>query len=79
VREPQVFLFDEPLSNLDANLRIEVVEPTGDEILVHLVAGNSRLHVALSGRPSLAIDQTIYLKPRAGAVHLFDAATGARI
>ncbi len=59
--------------------RIEVVEPTGDEILVHLVAGNSRLHVALSGRPTVAIDQTIYLKPRSGAVHLFDAATGARI
>jgi multiple sugar transport system ATP-binding protein len=59
--------------------RIEVIEPTGDEILVHLLAGDTRLHAAFSGRPSLAVDQTIHLRPRRGAVHLFDAASGQRL
>ena len=59
--------------------RIEVIEPTGDEILVHVLAGNTRLHVALSGRPSLAIEEPISLKPRTGSVHLFDAASGIRL
>ena len=69
-----------PLSTPGAiTARIEVVEPTGDEILVHVVAANSRLHAALSGRPSLDVDQTIHLKPRGGAVHLFDAASGERL
>jgi multiple sugar transport system ATP-binding protein len=59
--------------------RIEVIEPTGDEILVHVLAGNTRLHAALSGRPSLAIDEPISLKPRTGSVHLFDAVSGIRL
>jgi len=59
--------------------QVEVIEPTGDELYAHLRAGDVGLHVALSGRPVLAIDQTIRLRPRPGAVHLFDAESGKRI
>ncbi len=59
--------------------RVEVVEPTGDELYAHVLAGDLRLHVALSGRPALAVDQSVLLKPRRGAAHLFDAASGMRV
>jgi multiple sugar transport system ATP-binding protein len=58
---------------------VEVVEPTGDEMLVHVRAGEIALQATFTGRPSLAVDQTIALRPRAGSVHLFDAETGMRL
>ena len=59
--------------------RIEVVEPTDDELYAHVVAGGVRLHVAFAGRPILAINDPIVLAPRPGGVHLFDADTGRRL
>jgi multiple sugar transport system ATP-binding protein len=61
------------------NGTVEVVEPTGDEMLVHIRAGEIPLQAIFTGRPSLAVDQRIALRPRPGAVHLIDAATGARL
>ncbi len=59
--------------------QIEVVEPTGDELYAHVMAGGIRLHVALAGRPVVEIGDPIALKPRPGSVHLFDAESGRRI
>ncbi len=59
--------------------KVEVVEPTGDEMLVHIRAGSTPLQAVFSGRPNLAVDQTIAVRPRPGAVHLFDAGSGTRI
>jgi multiple sugar transport system ATP-binding protein len=58
---------------------IEVIEPTGDELFAHVMAGNIRLHVALAGRPVVEIGDPIALLPRPGSVHLFDAASGRRL
>ena len=59
--------------------RIEVIEPTGDELYAHVRAGGIRLHVALGGRPAVKIGDPIALLPRPGTVHLFDAASGKRL
>jgi multiple sugar transport system ATP-binding protein len=59
--------------------QVEVIEPTGDELYAHVIAGDVRLHVALAGRPTVKVGDPIALLPRAGAVHLFDAASGKRV
>jgi multiple sugar transport system ATP-binding protein len=42
VREPQVFLFDEPLSNLDAELRVHM---RGEISALHKRLGNTMIYV----------------------------------
>jgi multiple sugar transport system ATP-binding protein len=59
--------------------KVEVIEPTGDELFAHVMAGGVRLHVAFAGRPPLAAGDSVVLRPLPGRVHLFDAESGKRI
>ena len=58
---------------------VEVIEPTGDELFAHVMAGAVRLHVAFAGRPDLKVGETVFLRPQPGRVHLFDAESGERM
>jgi multiple sugar transport system ATP-binding protein len=101
VRKPQVFLFDEPLSNLDAKLRVamraeisklhrrlringedaltarvEVVEPLGAEMLVHLACGAQTI-VARLEMPAepFSVGQSLNVRIKMLNTHLFDGET----
>ena len=58
---------------------VEVVEPTGAETLVFASFAGNRLCAQFTERHDFAPGQPIGLGPRAGCVHLFDAASGARV
>ncbi|HET6182127.1 MAG TPA: sn-glycerol-3-phosphate ABC transporter ATP-binding protein UgpC [Acetobacteraceae bacterium] len=61
------------------SLAVELVEPLGSETLVHgrLEGAAEPLVVKLPGHPS--VGERITVRPDPAALHLFDAATGARI
>jgi len=74
---PGAFAIDGAEGAIEA--KVEVVEPTGDELFAHLMAGQVLLHVAFTGRPSLKVGDPVRLKPLPGRAHLFDGETGRRI
>ena len=64
--------------------QVVVVEPTGAEIHLVLRAGGSdvggqEMTVVLRERQAFQPGQQVHLRPMAGAVHLFDGASGERI
>jgi multiple sugar transport system ATP-binding protein len=59
--------------------RIKVVEPTGSETLVFLRFGEKELVALFRDRHNFKPDETLALRPRPEAVHLFDPATGRRL
>ncbi|MET0749360.1 MAG: sn-glycerol-3-phosphate ABC transporter ATP-binding protein UgpC [Rhizobium sp.] len=58
---------------------ISVIEPTGAETMLLLKHGDEQLMVSIKHRPTLAVGEHLYLTPQAGAIHLFDPATGLRL
>jgi len=60
-------------------VQITVVEPTGSEIHVNARAGEQGIVAVFRERHDFAPGQEITLAPLPGLVHLFDAASGARI
>jgi multiple sugar transport system ATP-binding protein len=58
---------------------ISVVEPTGSETMVFLRVGDEEIVAVFRDRQDFAPGQTIHLKPRAEAIHLFDQDSGNRI
>jgi multiple sugar transport system ATP-binding protein len=58
---------------------VSVVEPTGSETLVFAKHGATEITALFRERHPVRPGAVICLKPRAGFVHLFDAATGKRI
>ncbi|MBW7922425.1 MAG: sn-glycerol-3-phosphate ABC transporter ATP-binding protein UgpC [Rubellimicrobium sp.] len=67
------------LSDTGIAARITVVEPTGSEIHVNARADEQALVAIFRDRRDFAPGQEVVLAPLPGLVHLFDAATGARI
>jgi multiple sugar transport system ATP-binding protein len=59
--------------------RISVVEPTGSETTVFLKFGTTEIVALFRERHDFKPGDTLHLKPRAEAVHLFNAATGQRL
>jgi multiple sugar transport system ATP-binding protein len=59
--------------------RIAVVEPTGSETLVFLRSDKQDVVALFRERHAFKPGDTVHLKPRAGMMHVFDAATGQRI
>ena len=58
---------------------VVMTEPTGSEMLVGVRAGKHELLCLFRERLSLRRGQAVALAPLPGTVHLFDAATGARL
>ncbi|WP_442578092.1 ABC transporter ATP-binding protein [Mesorhizobium sp. ASY16-5R] len=58
---------------------IKVVEPTGSETMVFLRFGAGELVALFRERHNFKPGDTLTLRPRAEAVHLFDPATGKRL
>jgi ABC-type sugar transport system ATPase subunit len=65
-------------------VRVDLVEPLGRETLLHVAPlpaqpGETALRVVAPPDPALAAGQTLGLRVRAGAIHLFDPASGDRL
>ncbi len=58
---------------------VEVVEPTGSETLVVGTMAGQQVQAAFRERHGFRSGQRIRLRPRPDHVHVFDAATGARL
>jgi multiple sugar transport system ATP-binding protein len=58
------------------NIKISVTEPTGPEIHIYGDMGADEICAVVRERIELKRDQVLGLKPMAGKVHLFDAASG---
>ncbi|MCB1467025.1 MAG: sn-glycerol-3-phosphate ABC transporter ATP-binding protein UgpC [Rhizobiaceae bacterium] len=58
---------------------ISVIEPTGSETMVFLRFGEQEVTALFRERHDFRPGDVLDLKPRADAVHLFDAATGQRL
>ncbi|MDQ6434992.1 sn-glycerol-3-phosphate ABC transporter ATP-binding protein UgpC [Mesorhizobium sp. LHD-90] len=58
---------------------IKVVEPTGSETMVFLRFGSGELVALFRERHNFKPGDTLNLRPRVEAVHLFDPATGKRL
>src|SRR5258706_276687 len=81
VRDPQVFLFDEPLSNLDAKLRVppscanRIRVSTGEKVTLGIRPED--LHVARSDDPAdLSFDAMVEVIEQLGSEILLDVAAG---
>jgi multiple sugar transport system ATP-binding protein len=59
--------------------KVGVVEPTGSETMVFTHAGGNDILALFRERHMFSPGQTIRLKPKVEAAHLFDTATGKRI
>jgi multiple sugar transport system ATP-binding protein len=59
--------------------RVGVIEPTGSETMVFVHAGGNDLLALFRERHLFQPGQSIRLKPRKDAAHIFDTATGKRI
>ena len=59
--------------------RVGVIEPTGSETMVFVHAGGNDMLVLFRERHEFTTGQTIKLKPRKDAAHIFDTATGKRV
>jgi multiple sugar transport system ATP-binding protein len=59
--------------------KVGVIEPTGSETMVFVHAGGNDLLALFRDRHLFQPGQTIKLKPRKDAAHIFDTATGKRI
>ena len=59
--------------------RVTVVEPTGPEILVFSEIGGTKTCAEFKERHQFSPGQEIRLAPRMDSIHLFDAASGARL
>src|SRR5688500_13087324 len=59
--------------------KVGVIEPTGSETMVFVHAGGSDMLVLFRERHVFTTGQTIKLKPRKDAAHIFDTATGKRV
>ena len=59
--------------------RVAVVEPTGSETMVFVHAGGRDILALFRERHLFSPGQTIRLRPRKDAAHLFDGTTGKRI
>ena len=59
--------------------RVNVIEPTGSETMVFAQAGGNDLLTLFRERHLFQPGQTIRLRPRREAAHIFDGATGKRI
>lgn len=58
------------------DIKVSVTEPTGPEIHIYGDLGTDEICAVVRERIALKRGQTLSLKPMAGKVHLFDAATG---
>jgi len=58
---------------------VVVVEPMGAETELLVKVGNQTITLTTHGRSSIGPGERAFLAPRAEHVHLFDAATGARL
>ncbi len=58
---------------------ISVIEPTGSETMVFLRFGSHEMTALFRERHEFRPGDTLHLKPRVDAVHLFDTATGKRL
>ena len=74
VRPDQLVLGEE-----GARAEVAVVEPTGAETLVVLRVGDMQVHALIRDRMPLRPGDTIGITVRPGGLHLFDAATEARL
>ncbi len=74
----------------DARGRVDVVEPLGSEVLVHLALegletreggdeGREELRALLPPESGVRVDETLELHFRRDRLHLFEAASGARV
>jgi multiple sugar transport system ATP-binding protein len=59
--------------------KVGVIEPTGSETMVFVHAGGNDMLVLFRERHMFTTGQTIKLKPRKDAAHIFDTATGKRV
>jgi multiple sugar transport system ATP-binding protein len=59
--------------------KVGVVEPTGSETMVFVHAGGRDILALFRERHMFTTGQTIKLRPRRDAAHIFDAASGKRI
>ena len=58
---------------------ISVIEPTGSETMEFLRFGSHEMTALFRERHEFRPGDTLHLKPRVDAVHLFDTATGKRL
>ncbi len=63
----------------EPNARVAVVEPTGHEHIVVLDYHGREVTARVSPDAGIAVDQQLCVRPRPDRLHLFDAATGARL
>jgi multiple sugar transport system ATP-binding protein len=67
------------LSDEGAQARIAVIEPTGSETLVYARVNDADVVALFRERHSFRPGDVIRIAPKPGHVHLFDAASGARL
>jgi multiple sugar transport system ATP-binding protein len=67
------------LSDGGIECTISVVEPTGSETMVFVKSGGKDIVAVFRDRHHFEPGQTIHLKPKADAVHLFDPESGDRL
>jgi multiple sugar transport system ATP-binding protein len=68
-----------PLGDADVSGVIEVVEPLGATTVVHLRVGEELMRVVVPAGERPAIGDRAGLRVQRDRVHVFDAATGARL
>ncbi|HET7835516.1 MAG TPA: sn-glycerol-3-phosphate ABC transporter ATP-binding protein UgpC [Variovorax sp.] len=74
---PEHFEFCDPGQGVAA--QVQVVEPLGSETQLGLRLGAAQVVALFHERLAIAPGDVLHLRPKTGAVHLFDPATGVRI
>ncbi|MGR4870501.1 ABC transporter ATP-binding protein [Variovorax sp. LARHSF232] len=59
--------------------QVQVVEPLGSETQLNLRLGDAQVIALIRDRMAAAPGDVLHLRPKAGALHLFDAASGQRL
>ena len=67
------------LADDGVEVRVAVVEPTGSETLVYARAGEIDVVALFRERHDFRPGDSIRIRPKAGHIHIFDAATGTRL
>jgi multiple sugar transport system ATP-binding protein len=67
------------LASEGADARVDLVEPTGLGMVVHLVVGGQELKLFTTDRPKIAVGETVRIKVQPADIRLFDRTSGVRL
>jgi sn-glycerol 3-phosphate transport system ATP-binding protein len=79
IRPENVILAAEPPSLGGLAAEVAMVEALGADTIIHLSCGPDLLTARLNGAPNCRIGERLWVSWQPGALHLFDAETGAKL